>query len=265
MAVVNLDIQDSIAIITLNRPDHLNAMDAEMAVRLIDVFEEVRNAEDLRVAILTGAGTKAFCAGGDLDAVIPIMTGARTPETEWEIRWLDIRKAGGPFKTDIGKPLIAAVNGHAVAGGMELVMNCDIRVAVPHATFGIPEVKVGLFPGGGSTVRLRDQIPFAHAMHALLTGDPFSAEQALSYGLINSLVEPAQLLEKAMEIARRIAANGPFAVQAVRESTRACYGLPEQAALALEAEYSARVHNSEDAVEGPLAFLAKRPALFQGR
>ncbi len=265
MPVVEFETRGAIALITLNRPAQLNAMDAEMAVRLIDTFGQVRQSADIRVAILTGAGTKAFCAGGDLDAVIPLMTGARSPETEWERRWLEIRKAGGPFKTDIGKPLIAAVNGHAVAGGMELVLNTDIRVCVPHATFGIPEVKVGLFPGGGSTVRLRDQIPFAHAMSALLTGDPFSAEAALRYGLVNAIVPADSLLDEAMGIAEKIAANAPLAVQAVRDSFRACTGVGEQEALAIEAEYSARVHGTEDAIEGPKAFLEKRKPVYRGR
>lgn len=265
MAVVDLEISDSIAIITLNRPDHLNALDAEMAVRLIDIFEQVRDSDEVRVAILTGAGTRAFCSGGDLDAVIPLLTGARAPATDVERRWMDIRKSGGPFKTDIGKPFISAVNGHAVAGGFELVLNTDIRVSVPRATFGIPEVKVGLFPGGGSTVRLRNQMPYAHAMHALLTGEAFSAEEALRYGILNFIVEPDQLMEKAMQIARRIAANGPLAVQAVRDSVRACYGVPEAQALAIESGYSARVHGTQDAVEGPKAFLEKRAPVFQGR
>lgn len=265
MPVVDLELRDAIAIITLNRPRQLNAMDAEMAVRLIDIFEQVRESPDIRIAVLTGAGTKAFCAGGDLDAVIPLMTGAREPETEWEHRWLEIRKSGGPFKTDVGKPVIAAVNGHAVAGGMELVMNTDIRVCVPHATFGIPEVKVGLFPGGGSTVRLRDQIPFAHAMHVLLTGEPFSADDALRYGFVNAVVPPEELMDAALKIADQIAANGPLAVQAVRDSVRACTGIPEREALAIEAEYSARVHNTEDAIEGPKAFLEKRRPTFRGK
>lgn len=264
-SVVALDIRDAVAIVTLNRPERLNAMDAEMAVRLIDAFDQLRDDAAIRAVILTGAGTKAFCAGGDLDAVIPLMTGARAAATEWEKRWLAIRASGGPFKTDVGKPMIAAVNGHAVAGGMELVMNCDIRVAVPHATFGIPEVKVGLFPGGGSTVRLPRQIPYAHAMHALLTGEPFSAEAALAQGFLNAVVAPDDLMGRAMQIADRIAANGPLAVQAVRASARACTGLPEPEALALEAEYSARVHETYDAVEGPRAFLERRPPLFEGR
>lgn len=265
MPVVKLDTRGAIALVTLNRPDQLNAMDAEMAVRLIDTFDQIRQSNDIRVAILTGAGTRAFCAGGDLDAVIPLMTGARQPETEWEHRWLEIRKSGGPFKTDVGKPVIAAVNGHAVAGGMELVLNTDIRLCVPYATFGIPEVKVGLFPGGGSTVRLRDQIPFAHAMKILLTGDPITADDALRFGLVNEIVGPEALLDTAMAIAQKIAENAPLAVQAVRDSLRACIGVPEQAALAIEAGYSARIHNTEDAVEGPKAFLEKRKPVYRGR
>lgn len=265
MAVVTYEVRDSIAIVTMNRPEQLNAMDAEMAVALIDRFEEIRTSPEIRVAILTGAGTRAFCAGGDLEAVVPLLTGDRAPETEVEHRWMAIRKSGGPFKTDIGKPFIAAVNGHAVAGGFEMVLNTDIRIAVPTATFGIPEVKVGLFPGGGSTVRLRDQMPYAHAMHALLTGESFSAEAALSYGILNEVVAPDRLMERAMEIARRIAANGPLAVQAVRDSVRASHGVPEAQALAIEAGYSARVHATQDAIEGPKAFLEKRAPAFQGR
>lgn len=265
MAVVDLEVRGAVAIITLNRPEQLNAMDAEMAVRLIDAFAEVRESADIRVAILTGAGSRAFCAGGDLKSVIPVMTGDRPPQSEWDQRWLTVRKSGGPFKTDIGKPLIAAINGHAAAGGTELILNTDIRVAVPKAMLSIPEVKLGLFPGGGSTVRLPDQIPFAHAMHLLLTGDSFSVEDAYRYGLINFIVEPDALLDKAMEIAVRIASNAPLAVQAVRESVRACYGFPEKQALAIEQEFSMRVHATEDAVEGPRSFVEKRPPRFQGR
>lgn len=265
MNVVDLQRVDSIAVITLNRPDKLNAMDAEMAVRLIELFEQVRDDRDIRVAILTGAGSRAFCAGGDLDAVIPIMTGARAAASHWEKRWLEARKSGGPFKTDVGKPLIAAVNGYAVAGGMELVLNADIRICVPHAKFAIPEVKIGLFPGGGSTVRLPRQMAFAPAMHMLLTGDTISADDALRYGLVSSIVAPDELMAKAMAIATRIAANAPLAVQAVRNSVRACSGVPETEAIAIEQTFSAQVHQTQDAVEGPRAFIAKRAPVYQGR
>lgn len=265
MATVEFEVRDSVAIVTLNRPERLNALDPETAVRLIDAFERIRDSDEVRVAILTGAGERAFCAGGDLDATIPLMTGAREPSTEWERRWLEVRGSGGPFKTDVGKPLISAVNGHAIAGGMELVMNSDIRISVPHAKFGIPEVKVGLFPGGGSTVRLPKQIPYARAMELLLTGGLITAEQALEYGFLNYIVPPASLMEKAREIASCIAANGPLAVRAVRDSVRACDGLPEAEALRIEAEFSAKVHRTEDAVEGPRAFLEKRPPVYRGR
>jgi len=265
VAAVEIEVRDAIAVVTLNRPERLNAMDSEMAVRLIDAFEQIRGSDDIRVAILTGAGDRAFCAGGDLAETIPLMTGERVMETEWERRWMQVRGSGGPFKTDVGKPLICAINGHAVAGGMELVMNSDIRIAVPEATFGIPEVKVGLFPGGGSSVRLPNQLPYARALELLLTGDPITAAQALEYGFLNYVVPASALMEKAMQIAVRIAANGPLAIGAVRDSVRACRGLPEAEALAVEAGFSARVHQTEDAVEGPRAFLEKRAPVFRGR
>ena len=265
MAVVEIEVRGAIAIVTLNRPERLNAMNPEMAVRLIDVFEQVRARGDVRVAILTGAGDRAFCAGGDLAETIPLMNGSREMNDEWERRWQAVRGTGGPFKTDIGKPLICAINGHAVAGGMELVMNSDIRISVPRAKFGIPEVKVGLFPGGGSSVRLPVQIPYPRALELLLTGDSITADEALAYGFLNYVVPPAELLTKAMEIAAKIAANGPLAVKAVRDCVRACRGLPEGEALRIEAGYSAGVHQTEDAVEGPRAFLEKRPPNFRGR
>lgn len=265
MAVVEIEVQGAVAVITLNRPERLNAMNPEMAVRLIEAFEEVRARDDLRVAILTGAGDRAFCAGGDLAETIPLMNGSRETEDVWARRWQAVRGTGGPFKSDIGKPMIAAINGHAIAGGMELMMNCDIRVAVPEAKFGIPEVKVGLFPGGGSSVRLPVQLAYPRAMELLLTGDTISAEEALAYGFLNYVVPPAALLPKAMEIAAKIAGNGPLAVRAVRDSVRACRGLPEAEALKLEQTYSMRVHQTEDAVEGPRAFLEKRAPNFRGR
>lgn len=265
MTAVKIERRDAIAIVTLNRPERLNAMNPEMAVRLIDAFEELRAADDVHVVILTGAGDRAFCAGGDLGETIPLMTGARAMATEWEHRWLDVRKTGGPFRTDIGKPLICAINGHAIAGGMEMVMNSDIRIAVPDAKFGIPEVKVGLFPGGGSSVRLPNQMPYARALELLLTGDLITAAEALENGFLNYVVPPSALMDKAMEIAARIAANGPLAVRAVRDSVRACRGLPEADALLIEAGFSAGVHQTEDAVEGPRAFLEKRVPNFRGR
>ena len=166
---------------------------------------------------------------------------------------------------DPGKPVIAAINGHAIAGGMELVQGTDIRVSVPNAKFGVQEVKWALFPAGGSTVKLPRQIPQAKAMELLLTGDLITAEEALALGFLNYVAEPSQLLPRAMEIAAKIAANGPIAVQAIRKSARAVWGHPEDEALRMEATYSGPVFQTEDAVEGPKAFMEKRTPVYKGR
>lgn len=265
MAVLELTINDGVAVLVLNRPHVLNALDPEAAVRLIDAFESIREDASVRVAILTAAGDRAFSTGGDLAATVPLMTGARAPQDEWDRRWLAVRGGGGPFKTDVGKPLIAAVNGDAIAGGMELVQNADLRIAVPGARFGVPEVQLGLFPGGASSVRLPRQLPYAVAMELLLTGGLMTAEEAYRLGFVNALVPREQLMDRAMTLARRIADNGPVAVQAVRASARACLGLPEPEALALESRFAEPVLSSADAVEGPKAFMEKRRPSFVGR
>jgi enoyl-CoA hydratase len=264
VSVLRFDVGNEIAIITMNRPEARNALNPELAVRLIDALNRVRDDSTIRVAILTATGDRAFSSGGDLEETIPLMTGARPPSSHWDRRWLDERSGGGPFKTDAGKPLIAAVNGDAVAGGMELVQNCDIRIAVPAARFGIPESKVGLFPGGASTVRLPRQMPYALAMEYLLTGDLMSAEIAHRHGFLNHVVAPQDLMERAFAVAQRIAANGPLAVQAIRASARACQGLPEAEALALESRFAEPILHTQDAQEGPRAFLEKRTPRFRG-
>jgi enoyl-CoA hydratase len=265
MPVLEFEVQDGIAVITINRPESRNAMNPEVTVRLIDAFAEVRDRDDIRVAILTGAGDRAFCSGGDLDETIPLMTGARNPETEWDKRWLEIRTTGAPFKTDVGKPMIAAINGDAIAGGMELVQNAELRFAVPNARFGVPEVQLGLFPGGASTVRLPRQFPYAIAMDLLLTGELMSAEVAHRYGFLNDVVELDQLMPRALAVAERIAANGPVAVKAVRDSARACSGVEEESAFLIEAGFASPILDTEDAVEGPRAFMEKRKPVFRGR
>ena len=164
---------------------------------------------------------------------------------------------------DPEKPVIAAINGHAIAGGMEIVQGTDIRVAVPEAKFGVQEVKWAIFPAGGSSVRLPVQLPYAKAMELLLTGDLITAEEALALGFLNYVV--ADVMAKAMEIAEKIAANGPLAVKAIRRSTKACLGKPEAEALRIETEVSAPVFQTEDAKEGPRAFMEKRAPVYHGR
>ena len=267
MAAIEFEYSDHIATVTINRPEARNAMNPEVFVRLYDAFHEIESNNDIRVAIITGTGDKAFCAGADLGRLIPLMNGVRQPEDEWDNRWVNEVNKQGTYLMgrDTVKPVIAAINGHAIAGGMELVQGTDIRISVPEAKFGVQEVKWALFPAGGSTVRLPRQIPYAKAMELLLTGDLITAEEALKCGFLNYVVEPAELMNKAMQIAEKLAANGPLAVQAIRKSAREVRGRPEEEALKLESTYSAPVFQTEDAIEGPKAFMEKRLPVYKGR
>lgn len=266
--VVTFERNGHIALITLNRPEARNAISPEMLVRLANAWTLVRDDPDIRVAVVTGAGDKAFCSGADLGRFIPLMSRARPPEDEWDRRLLaDKEMLGkGLLRTfDVVKPVIAAINGHAIAGGMELAQGTDLRIAADSAKLGVQEVKWAIFPGGGSTVRLPRQIPYARAMELLLTGDLITAAEAFDLGFLNRVVPPAEVLPAAMELAERIAANGPIAVQAIRRSVRECRGRPEGEAMKIESEMAAPVFRTEDAREGPLAFMQKRKPVFQGR
>lgn len=266
--VVTFERKDHVALITLNRPEARNAISPEMLVRLADTWTAVRDDPDIRVAVVTGAGDKAFCSGADLGRFIPLMSRARPAEDEWDRRLLaDGEMLGrGLLRTfDVVKPVIAAINGHAIAGGMELAQGTDLRVASESAKLGVQEVKWAIFPGGGSTVRLPRQIPYARAMELLLTGDLITAAEALELGFLNRVVPQADVLPTALDLAERIAANGPIAVQAIRRSARACLGRPEGEAMHIESEMAAPVFRTEDAREGPLAFMQKRKPIFQGR
>ncbi|MEM7543150.1 MAG: enoyl-CoA hydratase-related protein [Pseudomonadota bacterium] len=265
MAVVDYAVENQIAVVTLNRPDARNAVNPEVAVRLAQAWRDIRDDDEVRVAIITGTGS-AFCAGADLGQLIPLISGARQAENEWDEKVLaepDIFECAFLRSFDAVKPVIAAINGHAIAGGMEVVQGTDIRVSVAAAKFGVQEVKWAIFPAGGSTVRLPHQLPHAKAMELLLTGDLITAEQALGYGFLNYIDEDP--LAKAREIAAKIAANGPLAVRAIRRSARECLGLPEQDALKLETEISAPVFKTEDAQEGPRAFMEKRAPVYKGK
>ncbi len=265
MALVTYEVANHIATITLNRPDARNAINPEVAVRLADGFQNARDDDDVRVVVLTGNG-KAFCAGADLAQLIPMVSGTRKPENEW-----DEKVAADPGLTsrallrnfDVEKPVIAAINGHAIAGGMEIVQGTDIRVAHPDAKLGVQEVKWALFPAGGSTVRLPVQIPYAKAMELLLTGDLISASDALEMGFLNYVTD--DVMGKAMEIAEKIAGNGPLAVKAIRQSVKECLGKPEQEALKLENKISGPVFRTQDAIEGPKAFMEKRKPNYVGK
>jgi enoyl-CoA hydratase len=259
--------RDDILILTLNRPRARNALSPEMLVRLADAWYEYRDDDSLRVAILTGAGDEDFCAGGDLKLTMPLMTGARKPEGEWDRRLLsDLKRFTDAILRgfELYKPVIVAVNGRALGGGTELTNACDLRVAADHAVFGTPEAKVGLLPGGGSLTRLPRQVPYAKAMEILMLGEPFTAQEALEMGLVNAVVPRGELLAKALALAARLAENGPLAVRKIKEGILRSSGLPLEQAYQVENEVSAAVMQSRDAREGPRAFAEKRKPRFRG-
>ena len=260
--------QDGIALVTMNRPAVRNALNTEMLCRLADAWQDINDDPAVRVAIFTGAGDKAFCAGADLDKFIPMMQGRRPPENEWDERILKdipLLYKGLLRNYRVYKPIIAAVRGFAVAGGTEMLSCTDIRVASDDARFGLAEVKWSLFPMGGSTVRLPKQIGFCNAMEILLTGEQVSAERALQMGLINKVVPSAQVMDEARRYANIIKDAGPLAVQAVKRSVLECLDLPWEQALDHEQSIGVPVTMSEDCREGTKAFKLKQKPVFHGR
>lgn len=258
----------SILLLTLNRPEARNAISPEMACRLADAFDTFSNDPELRALVLTGAGDKAFCSGGDLALTLPLLTGARDPETEWDHRLLSdecVMDRSALRHKQIDKPVISAINGACLAGGMETVLATDIRIASETAFFGLPEAKRGLIPFAGSLVRLPRQTPYAIAMELLLTGDPIDAQRAYEIGMINHVVPQVEVLPKALEIAETIAGNGPVAVQQIKNTVLRASGATLEEGFALEDEAEAIVMQTEDAREGPRAFMEKRKAQFKGR
>jgi enoyl-CoA hydratase len=261
--------RDGIAILTLNRPEQRNAFSPQTMVLLARAWKDFREDDAMRVAILTGAGDTAFCAGGDLKLLLPMFTGARQPETEWDHELMnnlgDVMATALLRPFELYKPIIAAVNGYAMAGGSEILQSTDIRIASRTASFGLTEVKRGLVPGGGSMVRLQRQIPYAKAMELLMTGDNMTAEEAHRVGFVNEVVEPEALMPRALELAAKIAKNAPLAVQAIKETAIRTNGIPLEEAFKIEHECSAKVMTSSDAREGPRAFAEKREPVFKGK
>jgi enoyl-CoA hydratase len=253
--------------LTMNRPEVKNALNPEMLCQMADAWDLIDGDEKIRVAILTGAGG-AFCAGADLDQLVGRSIKGLPPEDEFEERIradYQVIFKGLLRNYQLKKPLVAAIEGPCIAGGTEILQATDVRVAGEGSTFGISEVRWGLFPLGGSTVRLRRQIPYTRAMEVLLTGDHFPAADALLMGLIGRVVPKGRALAVAKEIAHKIAANGPLAVQSIKRSVQETEGLPEAQALEIEQRIGQPVFMSEDAREGPKAFQEKRAPQFKGR
>lgn len=248
--VVLTEARQGVLLITLNRPEVRNAIDDDVVAGLRQAFADLDGSSDLSVGVLTGAGN-GFCAGMDLKAFA--RTG-RTPLGSEEL-----------YRHGAAKPLIAALEGPALAGGLELALICDIVVAARNARLGIPEVTVGLFAAGGGLIRLGQHLPLGRAMELALTGAPITGEEAFDAGLVTRLAEPGQTLEVAFELAARIAANAPLGVVASKQLIRASATITEEEAWEEQRRVLPAVFRSDDAAEGPRAFAEKRPPKWSGR
>jgi enoyl-CoA hydratase/carnithine racemase len=251
-----------IVTITLNRPEAMNSIDPETHRELCKAWIRFRDDPEAWVAILTGAGEKAFCAGADLKKLIPQAFG---PGASGGRSHNDYGLGGITRGLEIWKPLIAAVNGYALAGGLELVLACDLRVAAEHATFGLTEVRWAIMPGAGGTQRLPRAVPLAKAMEMILTAETVSAAEAHRIGLVNAVVPPAEVLPTARRWAETICERGPLAVRAAKEAIIRGLSLPLADGLRLEALLSGTLRGTEDAAEGPRAFAEKRKPAFKAR
>lgn len=256
MADCLVEQDEHVLVVTMNRPAARNALSGEMMKIMREAWDRVDEDPTVRCCVLTGAGG-AFCAGADLKA----MTANHPSEARFDAAVIEPLLKG----RRLTKPLIAAVEGPAIAGGTEILQATDIRVAGESARFGVSEPRWGLYPLGGSAVRLPRQLPYTVAADLLLTGRHIRAEEAMRIGLIGHVVPDGEALSKAMEIAHAIAANGPVAVRAILRTIRDTEGMHENEAFRLDAEIGLRVFASEDAKEGPKAFAEKRAPRFQGK
>lgn len=255
---VDFELEGNVAVITFNRPERLNAMDAEHYTLLSQAWTRVRDDAQIRVAIVTGAGERSFSVGADLKSFIA----APAQLSEFWFTQRDLLLNRG---LEVWKPVIAAVNGHCLGGGMTLLLGTDLRVAAEHASFGLSEVKRGVIPGNGGSQRILRQLPHAIGMEMLLTGEPIDAHTAARFGLVNRVVPIERLMESALELAQRIAANGPLAVQAAKELALRSYETDLHTGLRFEQTILRLLQFSADAKEGPAAFAEKREPRFEGR
>jgi enoyl-CoA hydratase len=245
-----------VEILTINRPEARNAINGAVSKGLADAFDELAQDDDAWVAVLTGSGDKAFSAGMDLKA-FAAGEGAAVMNANGGF--------GGIARRSFPKPVIAAVNGSALAGGLEIMLSCDLVVAADHATFGIPEAKRGLIAGAGGLFRLPKRLPLAIALELALTGDPIDAERAYALGLVNRVVPRHELMEEALVLAERIAENAPLAVRYSKSVMLRAVDADEETGWKLTDEAVGVVFSSSDAMEGPVAFAEKRKPNWQGR
>lgn len=255
---IDVAVEDHITVITINRPERLNAMDAEHYHGLSQAWMRVRDDPDLRVAVVTGGGDRAFTVGADIKGFL-------TRQREWADVWMTQRDQILNRGIELWKPVIAAVNGFCLGGGVTLLLATDIRIASDSATFGLSEVKRGIIAGNGGTQRILSQLPYPIAMEMLLTGEPISAQAAAQWGLVNKVVPRAQLMPTAMDYARRLAALAPLALQAAKELAIRSRDVDLATGLRMEGLVSELLRQTADAKEGARAFAEKRPPQFEGR
>ena len=256
-----------VALVTLDRPEKANALDPSMLRELAAAWRRIAEDPELRCAVLTGAGERAFCAGMDMTTTIPeaqrLARGERVaPEVFEGLRSVATALLAG---FDLRKPLVCAVNGHARAGGFDLMLASEIRFAVPQATFALEEVALGLYPTGNATVLLPRQIPWVHAHQLLLTAKPISARRAAEIGLVNEVVSATELLPRTFEAADAIAAVAPLVVRATRRGIREILHLPLEEAYRRQEEIGRPLRSTDDAREAQRAFLEKRKPRWTGR
>jgi len=248
MAIVESEKRDRVGIVTLNRPEARNAVNQDLARAVEAILDDLEADDAITVVILTGAGS-TFCAGADLKEVAKGKGGDLTTKRGG---------FGGVVNRTYSKPLIAAVNGPALAGGFEIVLSCDLVVAADHAKFGLPEVKRGLFAAAGGLIRLPKRVPLAVATEIAITGDPIEADRALALGLVNQVVPGDEVMDAALALAARIAANGPLAVRNTLKMVHEATDLTEEAAWPRNYELAIEVFSSKDSIEGATAFAEKR-------
>jgi len=246
------------AIVTINRPDKLNALNIETVEELQQAMQALNEDETIRSIILTGAGEKAFIAGADISQITPLDSESGK---NFALRGQKVFR----YVEKMKKPIIAAINGFALGGGCELAMACHIRLASTKAKFGQPEIKLGIIPGYGGTQRFPRLIGLSNALQLLLTGDMMNAETALRLGLVSEVLEPEQLMERATALASQLAAQAPLAVHYILEAVYRGVDMDLENALGIEAEYFGKACATEDMKEGTTAFLEKRAPVFSGR
>ena len=261
---IHFECEGAVALLTIDRPKVHNALDFETSDALIEAWMRFRDDDALRVAILMGAGDRAFCAGADLRGVGDYYKKLTSAE---RLRRSELLPGLGGITKNlaIDKPIIAAVGGYCLAGGLEIALACDLRIASENATFGLPEVTRGIIPGAGGTQRLPRLIGPERALDLILTGRRIDAHEAERIGLVSRVVAPAELREQALRLANAIADNGPLAVRAAKAAVWRGLDVPLAEGLRLEQLCAEPVRQSEDAQEGPRAFLEKRKPEFKGR